>query len=110
MLLLVYEGGSGSSGGTVPSSGDYPLLSNWVKPRFIKTVVVKATDSFYRVELYRKNGDNYQIVDSKPMNDQTKSVIFYYPNGVYMPNGLKVVVKDALANDVISMWFEGVHA
>jgi len=104
--MAMIQGAGGGTGGQASSSGDYSLSVEWLMPRFVKCVWVKATDSFYRVNLYRKTRNGWELVDSKAMNSETKLAFFYYPMGVYMPNGLKATIKDALANDVFTLKFE----
>jgi len=103
------QGGGGGSSSTATSTADLEVEQTWVKPRFIKFVWVKAENKPYRIELYRKTNQGWELIDSKVQNE-SKVVFWSFPNGLYCPLGIKAKGIQVESGDTLTLKFEGVFA
>jgi len=109
LLGIKLQGGGGGSTSTATSTDDLEISQTWAKARFIKFVWVKAENKPYRIELYRKTNQGWELVDSKVQNE-SKIVFWSFPNGLYCPFGIMVKGIQVESGDSLTMRFEGVYA
>lgn len=108
-ITALYQGGGGGTSKTATSTGDLVIPQTWIKPRFIKFVWVKSENKPYRIELYRKTNQGWELIDSKVQNE-SKIVFWSFPNGLYCPLGIMAKGIQVESGDTLTLKFEGVYA